>query len=181
MASKGVRIACVGLWLLTIGACAASVVVLVTNKFTSLDGSKTNFKSFVAFRYVLSTAAIGCAYAFIQLPFAIYYAYKGKKLIRNDCLSTFDFLGDKIVVLLMASGVGAGFAVSFELRKVVKQLAEFFADVPGIDEEKSKNLKYLDKINIATALLLVACFSLALLSLFSSINRSTSNRGFFFK
>lgn len=87
----------------------------------------------------------------------------------------------QIVVLLLASGVGAGFAVSFELRKIAKQLAEFFADIPGIQEEKTKDLKFLDKINIATALLLVACFCMALLSLFSSINRSTTTRGFFFK
>ncbi|XP_065857582.1 CASP-like protein 4D1 [Euphorbia lathyris] len=176
MAAKSVRIGCVGVWLVTVGASGGSVVVLVTNHFTSLDGTKTSFKSFIAFRYLLSTAAIGCLYALIQLPFATYYAYNPKKLIP-----TFHFLGDQIVVLLMASGVGAGFAVSLELRKIVKQLAEFFADVPGIDVEKSNNLKFLDKVNISTALLLVACFCLALLSIFSSINRSTTTRGFFFK
>lgn len=47
-------------------------------------------------RYVVAVAAISAAYGIIQLPFAVYYAMKQKKLIRNGFFADFDFYGDKV-------------------------------------------------------------------------------------
>jgi hypothetical protein len=44
---------------------------------------------------VVAIAAIGAVYTLLQLPFAIYYAIKGKRL--NGCFPEFDFYGDKVI------------------------------------------------------------------------------------
>ncbi|KAL6001053.1 hypothetical protein ACLOJK_006780 [Asimina triloba] len=78
--------------LFTLALLAASIAVLVTDKFSLSDGTKTSFKDVVAYRFVLSTAVIGCAYTLLQIPLAIYHASTGKRLIRNnDFLLEFDF------------------------------------------------------------------------------------------
>jgi hypothetical protein len=46
-------------------------------------------------RYVVAIAAIGAVYTLLQLPLAIYYAIKGKRL--NGCFPEFDFYGDKVI------------------------------------------------------------------------------------
>ncbi|KAF2305708.1 hypothetical protein P3X46_032813 [Hevea brasiliensis] len=178
MAPKSVRISCI-LRLLTLGALVASIVVLVTNKFTSVNGGKTSFKDIIAYRYVLATACVGSLYMTIQIPFGVYYSFKGKRLIRNDFLPNLDFFGDKIVAFLLATGVGAGFAVSFELKRIVKEVLRKFAASPLIQEQESKSLKFLDRANIATGLLFLGFFCVAILSVLSSINRTSSSKGFF--
>ncbi|GMY23999.1 CASP-like protein, partial [Fagus crenata] len=93
------------------------------------------------------------------LPFAMHYACTEKRLIRDGCLPEFDFYGDKIISLLLATGVGAGFAISCELNR-------FF------------HARFFDKGNIAAGFLLGATVCMAVVSVLSSIDRSTS-RGFF--
>ncbi|KDP38185.1 hypothetical protein JCGZ_04828 [Jatropha curcas] len=122
--------------LLTLGALVASIVVLVTNQFTSLDGTKTSFKDVSTYRFVLATTCGGCLYAVIQIPFAVYYAYKGKRLFKSDFLPNFDFYGDKIVAFVLASGVGAGFMITFELKKTVDASFEGLLNLPGFSAEK---------------------------------------------
>lgn len=52
-------------------------------------------------RYVVAVAAISTAYGIIQLPFAVYYAVKHKRLIPNAFFTDFDFVGDKVYFLLL--------------------------------------------------------------------------------
>ncbi|KAJ0048629.1 hypothetical protein Pint_16834 [Pistacia integerrima] len=163
--------------LLLSGGC---IVVLVTDTVKFTDGSKTTFKDVITYRYVLATAAIGGAYSLLQLPCAIYSAFKQKRLIRGQFLPEFDFYGDKMVSFVLASGVGAVFAVTYELKSFVNDFVETllslgFEDTVGF---KSGTDKFLNRIYIAAGLLLGALVCMALLSVLSSINRTTSS-GFF--
>ena len=49
-------------------------------------------------RYVLAVAVIAAAYCIVQLPFAIHYATKQKRMIGNGFLREFDFYGDKVTI-----------------------------------------------------------------------------------
>ncbi|GMY24061.1 CASP-like protein [Fagus crenata] len=144
--------------ILTLLSLIASIVVLVTDKDTT-DDIQTTFKDLIAYRYVVSVASIGGAYTLLELLFAMHYACTEKRLIRDGCLPEFDFYGDKIISLLLATGVGAGFAISCELNR-------FF------------HARFFDKGNIAAGFLLGATVCMAVVSVLSSIDRTTS-RGFF--
>ncbi|KAL8488522.1 hypothetical protein ACS0TY_024703 [Phlomoides rotata] len=164
MASVGVLTTILCLRIITLLTLAASVVVMGLNNFTDDDGSKTRFTDFIAYRYVLATGAVGFLYIVCQIPFAIYNVAQGKRLIRNGSLQEIDFFGDKVIALLLATGVGAGFGVTFELKRS-------FDD----DDFDSKEKKYLDMANISTGLLLVGVFFMAVLLVFSSNRRRSSS------
>jgi len=169
----------------TLAACVGSGLVLVLDTVTDSDGEKSHSYDIMAFRYVLSAAAIGAAYSTIQLPFNIYYARTNKRLIRHGCMPKFDFYSDKVVTLVLASGVGAGFAAAVELRKAFKLLLTVIAlsqlatgddstSVPDIGEFND----FFEKAIISSGILLVATVCMAVVSILTSITR-TSNSGFF--
>lgn len=145
---------------------------------------------------------IGGAYCILQLPFAIYYAVKQKRLIRNGFLPEFDFYGDKVlnflifvfyilknlikiilntkscvklqvICVLLGTGVGVGFGVCLEFKK-------FFDDIfdsvgtPKSDPTRKTYDKFFVRGIVASAILLVACLSMIIVSLISSINRNRS-------
>ncbi|KAI7985960.1 CASP-like protein 4D1 [Camellia lanceoleosa] len=151
---------------------AASVVVMATDNFKLSDGSKTSFKDIVAYRFVITTGVIGFVYTTLQLPFAIYYVCTEKRL---DCLPEFDFYGDKIISFLLATGVGAGFAVTHELKRIIQSISD---DYGGLDEQESKTISFLNRGYIATGILFAGFICMAILSILSSINRN-ERKGFF--
>ncbi|OIT21892.1 PREDICTED: CASP-like protein 4D1 [Nicotiana attenuata] len=158
--------------ILTLASCAAALALIVTNNF-KLDGDKTKFSDIKGFRYVLAAAAGGVLYSLIQLPFALYYAVKEKRLIKGDFLPMFDFYGDKVIAFLLASGVGVGFGVSIELKILIDQLVDSF---DGVEEFQDKSQKFLDRGIIASGILLVGFTTMAILTIFTSANRN--GRGF---
>ncbi|KAL5748707.1 hypothetical protein ACOSQ2_026004 [Xanthoceras sorbifolium] len=162
--------------ILTLLSSVACIVLLVTNTIKFSDGVKTTFKNVIAYRYVLSAAAVGAAYSLLQLPFAIYYVVKQKRLIRGELLPEFDFYGDKIVSLFLATGVGAGFAVTFEFKAFLKEVFNALAmlGVAEAAEYHSKLDKFLDRGNIAVGVLFVGFICMALISVLSSVNKRTS-------
>ncbi|KAM5570315.1 CASP-like protein 4D1 [Rosa sericea] len=167
--------------ILTLAACVASGLVLVLDKFKDEDGDKLHFYDIITFRYVLSAAAIGATYSLLQLPFNIYYACTNKRLIRNRCMPEFDFYSDKVVTLVLASGVGAGFAAGFELKKFFKlllQVASLGIDDNNFDQELAKFNDFFEKAIISSGILLVGAVCMAVVSILTSITR-TSNSGFF--
>ncbi|XVF70363.1 hypothetical protein PTKIN_Ptkin11bG0156000 [Pterospermum kingtungense] len=167
MASKAMAIATVLLRIFTILFAVGCVVVLILDKFEE-DGDKATFKDIISYRYVLATAAIAAAYNLLQLPFAIYYACTEKRLIRGDFLPAVDFYADKVIAFVVASGVGAGFLVT-------KELKELFGD------SSKKLVNFFNKGYIATGLLAGAFLCMVLLAILSSVNgiRNRGSRNFF--
>ena len=81
----------------------------------------------------------------------------------------------------MASGVGVGFGVTFELKRyldVVSVAAVVLgANAAEVDEERSKASDFLDRENIATGILLVGFVTMAITSILTSIMKSPSTKG----
>ncbi|XP_015068938.1 CASP-like protein 4D1 [Solanum pennellii] len=163
--------------ILTLSACAAAGVLIVTNNF-KLDGDKTKFSDIKGYRYVLAAAAGGVLYSLIQLPFALYQAVKEKRLINGQFLPMFDFYGDKVIAFFLASGVGVGFGVSIELKLLIDQLVDGLESLgaSGLDEFGDKNKKFVDRGSIASGVLLVGFVTMAILTILTSANRN--GRGF---
>ncbi|KAG9139877.1 hypothetical protein Leryth_015259, partial [Lithospermum erythrorhizon] len=125
-------------------------------------------------RYVLASGAIGFLYALIQIPFAFYHANTQKRWIRDGYLPEFDFFGDKIVSLVLASGVGVGFGASFELKRINNGLFDLIQliGVPfDVDEGRSKTRKYLNRGILSTGLLLGAFTCMLALTILTSMAR----------
>ncbi|XP_022738985.1 CASP-like protein 4D1 [Durio zibethinus] len=176
MASKATAIATVVLRIFTILFAAGSVVVLILDKATDVDGSKLTFKNVTAYRYVLATDVVAAAYCLLQLPFAIYYACTEKRLLRGDFLPAFDFYGDKLIAFLMATSVGAGFLVTVELKEFLGDLFKEF----GADLKDSMFEGFFNKGYLAGGLLAGAFLCMAILSILSSLQRTgIGSRGFF--
>ncbi|XP_040998226.1 CASP-like protein 4D1 [Juglans microcarpa x Juglans regia] len=162
--TKVIAISSLILRILTLASIIASIVLLVTDK-AILEGVQFgSFKDLITYRYVLSIASISGAYTVLQLPFAVYYTSTGKRLIHNGYLPEFDFFGDKMISLLLATAVGAGFAVSIEIKRI-----------PG---NAFKN--FYTRGNVATGVLLIGTVCMVLVSVLSSINyRTHSKSGIF--
>nr|GEY08023.1 splicing factor SF3a60 homolog [Tanacetum cinerariifolium] len=73
----------------------ASAVCMFRNNY-KLGGEKKTWKDLKTYRYVFATALIGAVYTLILIPFAIYYAYTQKSLVRHWLLSEFVFYADKV-------------------------------------------------------------------------------------
>ncbi|CDO98631.1 unnamed protein product [Coffea canephora] len=182
MASKEIVINSVlVLRVITLLALAASVVLLVLNNCKLSDGAKIFFADLHAYWYAVAVAGVGFIYTLIQLPFAVYHVSTEKRWIRNGCLPEFDFYGDKVISFLLASGVGVGFGVTFELKRyfdVVSVVAVALgANAAEVDEERSKASHFLDRENIATGILLVGFVTMAITSILTSIMKSASTKG----
>ncbi|KAI4329962.1 hypothetical protein MLD38_028283 [Melastoma candidum] len=173
---KALAISMVVLRVICIFASAATIAVLVTDQFTDSDGLQTTFKDVAVYRFVLATAVVGAAYALIQMPLAVYFSCTEKRIIRHSFFQEFDFYGDKIISFLLASGVGAGFAYSFEQKRNVNQLVNdlFQGGVFIRNEDLDKLKKFFDIAMVASGLLALAFLCMAIVSICSSIVRSSS-------
>ncbi|KAM2456225.1 hypothetical protein TB1_015212 [Malus domestica] len=177
--SKAIPNSILVLRIFTLLSLVGSGVLLVLDNFTLEDGTETHFYDILSFRFMLSTAAIGAAYTLFQLPFGIYYALTEKRLIRNECMPQFDFYGDKIDMEIRTCACIGELASTFGCGSWFWLLA-----APGgfpeseLDEAQSKNSSFFDKAIIATGILLFGAVCMSVVSVLSSITR-TSNRGYF--
>ncbi|KAJ4826052.1 hypothetical protein Tsubulata_039489 [Turnera subulata] len=177
MGSKTWAISTLLLRILTLLACVGCMVAFIINTFRDPlfnNGSKATFKDLKTYRFVFSTAAIRAAYSLLQLPPALYLVSTGKRLIRKEWWPELDFYGDEVISLILAMGVGAGFAVSFEVKRLFNNLFGAFAGA-GVQETEAANSAYnnfFDKGIIATAILFLGFVCLAGLSVLSSFNRT---------
>ncbi|XP_020209376.2 CASP-like protein 4D1 [Cajanus cajan] len=173
MVTKAVANSMLFLRIVALAASVVTVTLLVTYKVKFDDGTKLSFRDFNSYWYELVVAAIGGAYCIVQLPFAIYYAVHQKRLIRNGSLPDFDFFGDKVICVLLATGVGVGFAVSLEFKMFFDGIFDSVGTAKN-DATRSAYDKFFDRVIVASAILLVACLSMIIVSVISSINRSQS-------
>ncbi|CAH2058716.1 unnamed protein product [Thlaspi arvense] len=145
---------------LTAAFLVITVVLVSTNSVTlEIRGTsiKWRFQDVYAYRYMLSAAVIGLAYAVVQLFLTISQFATG---ITHPLSYLFNFYGDKIISYLLATGSAAGFGVSKDLKDTFLALIEFDTTDP-VD-------KFFSKGYASASLLLFAFVSLAVLSVFSS-------------
>ncbi|PWA57239.1 hypothetical protein CTI12_AA410990 [Artemisia annua] len=184
MGVKAISYSMLVLRVLTLLLLIASAVCMFRNTY-KLDGEKTTWKDLRTYRYVFATAIIGAFYTLVQLPFAIYYAYTEKRLIRHWLLPEFDFYADKLISYVLATGVGAGFAASMELKAILDEVVVLIAFILSAENEKvdlgysidefhNRIHKYLDRGIIATVLLTLGFACMAVTSILSSLSRPKS-------
>ncbi|XP_068661239.1 CASP-like protein 4D1 [Aristolochia californica] len=150
-----------------------SVIVLVTDSVTftlNLKTAKVHFNDVYAYRYLLSAAVIGCSYTLLQIPFAVYFFSMGKRMGGNEGLLHFDLFADKVITLLLASGVGAGFGATVDFKKILDSVVDLLEDYGQFStaESFSKLDKFLDVIHVSTGFLLIGCACMTVLSVISS-------------
>ncbi|KAE8125883.1 hypothetical protein FH972_020651 [Carpinus fangiana] len=153
--NRCIAISSLVLRILTLLILLSCITTFVTDKITfelydDVEVTIFSFKDIIAYSDRCST------YTLLQLPFAIYYAIKGKRL--NGCFPEFDFYGDKLISLLLATDVGAGFAVSVEFKR-------------NADDDLAGD--FLDKASIAAGVLLGATICMTVVSVLSFISRSS--------
>ncbi|GKV05278.1 hypothetical protein SLEP1_g17308 [Rubroshorea leprosula] len=142
MGSKPVETSTLVLRIFTFFFAVASFVDLLTNKIESFGGGKLIFKDIITYSYVFSTAVIAAAYALLQISFAIYNVNNEKRMISSDFSPEFDIYADKPISLLLATGVGAGFAVTYEF----KQFLNGVFDIVEESDLKPAYDKFLNKV-----------------------------------
>ncbi|XP_009797006.2 CASP-like protein 4D2 [Nicotiana sylvestris] len=153
--------------------CAASVPLMINNSFTLSGGEKTKYSDIRGYRYVVSAGMGGFLYSFIQLPFAMYYAFTGKKVIKGRFLGMLDFYADKIITFFLASGLGVGFGVSSELKRYINGFVDTI-ESSGIDtfeELRTESKKFFDRGTLATTPLLAGFTTMAVLTIITSFHR----------
>ncbi|XP_055830243.1 CASP-like protein 4D1 [Solanum dulcamara] len=159
--------------LFTMLLCAASVPLMITNSFQLSGGEKTKYSDVKGYKYVVAAAGIGFLYSLIQLPFAMYYAFTGKRVFHGRFLGLLDFYVDKALSFFLASGVGVGFGVSSELKRYVNGFVDTI-ETTGIDtfeELRTKSQKFFDRGNLATTPLLAGFTTMAVLTIITSFSR----------
>ncbi|XP_059306199.1 CASP-like protein 4D1 [Lycium ferocissimum] len=167
--------------ILTLLTCKAAIVLtILANNFTLQDGQQINFSNIRGYWYVLAAAGVGVLYSMYQLPFALYHAVKGKRLIKGQLLPILDFYGDKVIAFILASGVGVGFGVSIELKNLTDESIENSAD-ESIDRKLAIELfkEFRDNMDkfynggiIASGILLAGFTTMAILTILSSAKRT---------
>ncbi|CAL9206525.1 CASP-like protein 4D1 [Musa acuminata AAA Group] len=149
-----------------------SLVVIATDTVTVPDPdpdseSETTtlgFKDIIAYRYVFSVAVIGCVYTLLQLPFAALNIIRGKKFIGRNTFPLYIFI-DLVFSLLFASGVGAGFGITVDLKRY---LDKAFRGDDGESSDTNDIDKALDLVHVSTGFVLVATVCMAFIILTST-------------
>ncbi|KAM7499262.1 hypothetical protein LguiA_023676 [Lonicera macranthoides] len=144
---------------LTFACLLISIVILTTNTATltlNFAEIKLRFKDIYAYRYMVASIVFGIVYTLLQIAFTIYQVSTGNRL-GGDGIYLFDFYGDKLISYVLATGTGAGFGVTKDLK------AGFAGTSSSIDE-------FFNKGYAAASILLFAFLFSAVSSIFSSLS-----------
>ncbi|KDP38184.1 hypothetical protein JCGZ_04827 [Jatropha curcas] len=161
-----------------------SVIILATDSatFKALLSSQEvtmRLKYIYSYRYMLSAAVIGIAYTFFQLPFAIYHISTGKRLIKNVAAIYFDFFSDKVILCFLASGVGAGFGATYDLKENLDQLDDIFKKLGSnlLSEFRTQMDDFFTMGYVSATLLLLGflCFGVSSLLSFLTLFKRAQN------
>ncbi|KAG8382652.1 hypothetical protein BUALT_Bualt05G0099600 [Buddleja alternifolia] len=141
---------------ITLASLIVSLAVLKTNDVTFDNGYVLTYKDFRSYKYMFYVMIIGIIYTLLQIPFAIYYMKTKKHLINHYGFLKFEFYADKLVTLFLATGAGAAFGATLDMKKYV------------LDSE-SKVQDYLTMVYIPAAFLVVGCIGCGISSVHSSL------------
>ncbi|CAK7326871.1 unnamed protein product [Dovyalis caffra] len=151
----------------------ASLIVLAKDTATfknlaSRSEVTLRFKHIYAYRYMLSA---NVAYTFLQIPFAIHHVSVGKRVINNVSLLYFDFFGEKVILSLLATGVGAGLGATNDLKENLDQLDVFTTRIgyPILSEIRSKGDNFFNMGFVSASLLLMGFLCTVVSSIISSL------------
>ncbi|KAL6311848.1 hypothetical protein AAG906_024442 [Vitis piasezkii] len=146
--------------LLTFISILISLIILTNNSATIVVNStelKLRFKDVYAYRYMLFALVVGLPYILLQIVFGIYHVSMGKRISSSgESLLQFDFYADKVMSYILATGTGAAFGATLDLKEVFSELG-------------SNYNKFFNKGSAAASFILFAFLFTAVSSVFSSL------------
>ncbi|KAI3734159.1 hypothetical protein L6452_13622 [Arctium lappa] len=153
-----------------------SLIILASNTAT-IKGVyrevKIWFNDIYAYRYMMSAIVIGFAYTCVQVSLEIYQLSMGKRLMTrmSNGLPNIIFYGDKFLLSLLATGVGAAFGATFDLKKNLDELDDFLESIrdPLISQLRSKLDNFFNMAYVSAGFLLIAFLSSIASSIISSL------------
>ncbi|CAL5354546.1 CASP-like protein 4D1 [Camellia sinensis] len=116
MASKRPKITVVAR-IVTLISLVISLAIMRSNRPT-LGVYFIDYKKIGSYEYMLVSIIVGIAYNLLQTPFAAYYAIRGKRIINNTKFLLFEFYGDKVVLCILATAVGAALGVTTDIKRL---------------------------------------------------------------
>ncbi|KAL3835283.1 hypothetical protein ACJIZ3_010019 [Penstemon smallii] len=141
----------------TLGSLIVSIALLKTTDVTLDNVQLLTYKDFHSYKYMFYAMLIGLAYTVLQVPFAIYYMRRKKHMINNFSFLKFVFYADKVMVFVLATGVGAAFGATMDLKKVRWEV------------DNSRLQDFFTMIYVSAAFLLVGCLTSGISSVHSSL------------
>ncbi|XAR64502.1 hypothetical protein NMG60_11024874 [Bertholletia excelsa] len=150
-----------------------SLVIMVSNSATlvGLYGESTvRYKNVNSYRYMVTSAVLGMIYSLLQIPVATQRVTGGKTLPNSARLLQFDFYGDKVLLSLLATGVGAAFGATVDLKKnfdALDDLLEQFGSA-SLSQWRTKLDNFFNVAYLSTGFLLVAFLTSIVSSTLSS-------------
>ncbi|KAL8520758.1 hypothetical protein ACS0TY_011345 [Phlomoides rotata] len=135
-----------------------SAVIVRTNHVTLSNGYVFNYNDLRSFKYIFFVTLFGIGYTLLQLPFAIYYMKTKKHLINNYRFLEIDFYADKVVAFVLATGVGAAFGVTVDMKRLW-----------GLSDDADKIQDFYTMAYIPAVFLLVASISCLVSTIHSSL------------
>ncbi|XP_022867870.1 CASP-like protein 4D1 [Olea europaea var. sylvestris] len=108
-----------------------STIIIVTTTATIIGTYQTveiHFNDIIAYRYVLVVNVLGLVYTKLQLPSSIRLVISGNPLWKSPGFLMYDFLGDKILLSLLATEVGAAFGATLDLKKNLDDLNDILLE-----------------------------------------------------
>ncbi|XP_034703558.1 CASP-like protein 4D1 [Vitis riparia] len=146
--------------LLTLISILISLIILTTNSATIVVNStelKLRFKDVHAYRYMLFALVVGLPYTLLQIVFGIYHVSMGKRISSSgESLLQFDFYADKVMSYILATGTGAAFGATLDLKEVFSELGSNYNN-------------FFNKGSAAASFILFAFLFTAVSSVFSSL------------
>ncbi|XP_076939304.1 CASP-like protein 4D1 [Bidens hawaiensis] len=153
----------------------ASLIILASNtsniKLTRFTEIKVRFNNIYAYRYMMSAIVIGFAYTCVQVAFEIYQLATRKSLRRGNMLPKIIFYGDKFLLSILATGVGAAFGATVDLKKQLDQSDDILESigVTLISQYRSKIDNFFNLAYVSATFLLIAFLSSVASSVLSSL------------
>ncbi|XP_022875697.1 CASP-like protein 4D1 [Olea europaea var. sylvestris] len=156
-----------------------STIIIVTTTATIIGTYQTveiHFNDIIAYRslhrYVLAVNVLGLVYTKLQLPSSIRLVISGKPLWKSPGFLVYDFLGDKVLLSLLATGVGAAFGATLDLKKNLDDLDDILQenyDNTALSLIRVKLDDFFGKAYVSAGFLLFAFLTSVISSVLSSL------------
>ncbi|KZV46415.1 hypothetical protein F511_23621 [Dorcoceras hygrometricum] len=156
--------------LITLASLIVSLSVMASNSEEISSRTTIHFNDLYSYRYVVATCVIGIVYTLQQLSLAIYEVGSGKKIPYPQFLLIFAFIGDKVILCLLATGAGAGFGATLDLKSKIDELDDALEAAGfGVPSLRAKLDDFLNRAYIPAIFLMFAFLTCAVSSVLSSL------------
>ncbi|XP_047965862.1 CASP-like protein 4D1 [Salvia hispanica] len=157
--------------IITLFSLIFSISLISSNSTTITLNNSTflfNLNDVHAYKYALSSAATASSYTIYRLRYSFKQLKSGTFHVTNPKNLFYEFLADKVVVILVATGVGAAFAATLKLKTKVHELEDTL-DTTSFASNVLKFDSFFNKAYFPNIFLLIALFTIGISSLLSSL------------